>query len=248
MTETPHAFLCYGTEDRVLAEKLASAMLAKGVDVWWDEWCIGSGDSLRQKVEEGLGNCTHFIALLTPTSINKPWVNVEIDGGFMRRLGGHCRFIPLRYRLPVNQLTSLLYTMHSPEIRDNNFEADIEQLINDIHGITRKPPLGAPPAIVTETTNSNTDYSHAASAIAKIFVEKSSTATDGDPQLPIGELQEVTNLSDEDFEDALDELGDTVQVHHYFVWPHEKLFVLPTLSTLSGRDLIKTADLMPKQA
>ena len=77
MTEIPHAFLCYGIEDMALAEKLALAMQSHGIETWWDKWCIRPGDSLRQRVEEGLGNCTHFIALLTPTSINTSSIKTD---------------------------------------------------------------------------------------------------------------------------------------------------------------------------
>jgi hypothetical protein len=177
---------------------------------------------LRQKVDEGLGNCTHFIVLLTPTSINKPWVNQEMDAGFIRKLDDHCRFIPLRYRLPANQLPPLLRGIFSPEVNDP--ERDIEQLIHDIHGIARKPPLGEPPAIVNEAPHLNTGYSAAALAIAKIFVERTSSAVFGDPELPVVELQKATGLSDDDSEDALDELGDKVEVSSDGIWPQEELF------------------------
>jgi hypothetical protein len=222
MTEIPHAFLCYGIEDMALAEKLALAMQSHGIETWWDKWCICPGDSLRQKVDEGLGNCTHFIVLLTPTSINKPWVNQEMDTGFIRKLDDHCTFIPLRYRLPANQLPPLLRGIFSPEVNDP--ERDIEQLIHDIHGVTRKPPLGEPPALVNKATNVNTGYSAAALAIAQIFVERTSRAVYGDPQVPVVELQETTGLSEEDFEDALDELDDKVQVSSDCIWPKEELF------------------------
>ena len=222
MTEIPHAFLSYGIEDIALAEKLALAMQSHGIETWWDKWCIRPGDSLRQKVDEGLGNCTHFIVLLTPTSINKPWVNQEMDAGFIRKLNDYCKFIPLRYGLPANQLPPLLSGMSSPEVVDP--ERDIGQLINNIHGIARKPPLGEPPPCVSEARKLNTGYSAAALAIAKIFVERTSRAIYGDPQLPVVELQKVTGLSEDDFEDALDELGDKVQVSSDSVWPKEQLF------------------------
>jgi hypothetical protein len=61
-------------------------------------------------------------------------------------------------------------------------------------------------------------------AIAKIFVERTGTATYGDPQVPVEELQEATGLSEEDFEDVFDELADEVQVHPNSIWPKEKLF------------------------
>jgi TIR domain len=128
MTQIPHAFLCYGFEDTALAEKLALSMQANGIDTWWAPWCIGPGESLQQKIDEGLSDCTYFIVLLTPTSINKPWVNLEMDTGLMKSLKEHCTFIPLRYRLPVNQLPPLLHGKNSPEVSD--IERDIKQLIH----------------------------------------------------------------------------------------------------------------------
>lgn len=117
----------------------------------------------------------------------------------------------------------MLRGIFSPEVNDP--ERDIEQLIHDIHGVARKPPLGKPPAIVNEAPHLNTDYSAAALAIAKIFVEQTSSAVFGDPQLSVEELREVTGLSGDDLEDALDELGDKVEVSSDDgIWPQEELF------------------------
>jgi hypothetical protein len=222
MPAIPRAFLCYGTEDKPLAEKIASAMQSSRIDTWWANWCISAGDSLRQRIDEGLGDCTHFIVLLTPTSIKKPWVNQEMDAGLIRKLNNHCKFIPLRHRLPVSQLPPLLSGMSSPEVVDP--ERDIGQLIHDIHGITRKPPLGEASATVSEAKKLNTGYSAAASAIAKLFVERTATATFGDPQMLVTDLQEATGLSEEDVEDAIHELSGKVQLTHECVLPKEELF------------------------
>ena len=35
--------------------------MQRGIDVWYDNWEIGYGDSLRRKMEEGLSECTHFV-------------------------------------------------------------------------------------------------------------------------------------------------------------------------------------------
>lgn len=69
-----------------------------------DKWEIRSDDSIRQKVDEGIENCTHFLVLLTPRSIDKPWVKTEMDAGFVLKLADECRFIPVRYELPVARL------------------------------------------------------------------------------------------------------------------------------------------------
>jgi len=60
------------------------------------KWEIRSGDSLKRKMEEGLAGCTHFVVLLTPNSLGKPWVETEIDAGFLRMVRGWLPF----YRRP----------------------------------------------------------------------------------------------------------------------------------------------------
>ncbi len=92
----PRAFLSYAWEDWELAEQLANALQSKGIETWWAQWEINAGDSLRQKIDQGLSECTHFLVLLTPTSITKPWVNQEMDAGLVRKLEEAARFIPVR--------------------------------------------------------------------------------------------------------------------------------------------------------
>jgi TIR domain len=146
-TSLPRAFLSFAWEDRSVAEKIATTLQANGVDTWYAEWEIGAGDSLRQKIDAGLRGCTHFLVLLTPESITKPWVNQEMDAGLVRKLSQETRFIAVRLGMAAASLPPLLRGMLSPSIDD--FDADMRQLVNDIHGISRKPPLGSAPAAKT---------------------------------------------------------------------------------------------------
>jgi hypothetical protein len=97
--------------------------------------------------------CTHFVVLLTPQSIGKPWINQEMDAGPVRKLNNVCRFLPVRYKLAASDLPPLLSGMHAPEI---TADEDITQLINDIHGVSRKPPLGSAPQTVTQSAEART--------------------------------------------------------------------------------------------
>lgn len=38
--DVPRVFLSYGSEDRYLAEHIARALQAAGIDTWWDGWAI----------------------------------------------------------------------------------------------------------------------------------------------------------------------------------------------------------------
>lgn len=218
-SKVPQAFLSYGFEDRELAETIANSLQVNGIETWWAEWEIGSGDSIRRKIDAGLAKCTHFIVLLTPTSIGRPWVNEEIDAGFMRKVSEQTRFIPLRCGLAPDALPPLMRSMLSPSVEKDG--SGLEQLFQDIHGVTRKPPLGAAPVALAAP---RTGYSPAATAIAGLMVMQSENGLFGDPQLQLEEIMGKTTLSREDVTDGLHELRHRVQVSFDRVLAKDVLF------------------------
>ncbi|WP_271611201.1 toll/interleukin-1 receptor domain-containing protein [Bradyrhizobium sp. CCBAU 21360] len=216
---SPRAFLSYAWEDRELAKRLATALMAKGIDTWWAEWSMRSGDSLRQKIDQGLANCTHFLVLLTPTSIEKPWVNQEMDAGLIRKLEENARFIAIRSELPASRLPPLLKGMLAPALDD--FDNDVDQIIADIHELSRKPALGPLPAAASAPA---TGYSAAASAVARIFVDKSEHAVFGDPQLTFDDIARAVDLTKDDVKDALHELSTFFTISFDRALPKNELF------------------------
>ncbi len=206
MQTTPHAFLCHASEDKEIARPLAEKFQQNSIETFYDEWEIGPGDSLIQKINAGLGNCTHFIALLTPISIQKPWVKVEMDAGLVRNIEGECKFIPLRCGLDVGQLSPLLKTKYSPALDGPHDESNIRKLINSIHGISDKPPLGEPPQVIRESSGEALGLSPAAKAIVRIMVERSENGMGHDPMISPNQLKDATALDDDDIIDAVDEL------------------------------------------
>jgi TIR domain len=215
------AFLSYGWEDSDLAMRIAQALQANGIETWWAEWEIRAGDSLRQKIDEGLSTCTDFVVLLTPKSHQKPWVNQEMDAGLVRKLESGARFIPLRSNLPVSALPPLFKGMLSPSI--DNFDTDVQSLIHDILGVSRKPELGPLPSAIASAPA--TGYSAAATAIAKVFVESTANASLMEPMLSVHFLITKTLLSEDDVIDGLHELGDMVDGTQGTVWAKPELYV-----------------------
>lgn len=227
----PVVFLSHASEDSATSKRIAEALMAKGIDTFYDEWELVSGDSIRRKLEQGLEGCTHFGVLLTPISITKPWVNTEIDAGFIGMVGGKNRFIGLRHGLAPGDLSTFLQTLWLPSIADASFEADVERLVADILGVSRKPALGAAPSYLTAQVP---DLSPAAQAIARHFVEKSEHATDYDPQTNIADLHNVLGIPEDDLVDAVDELNGLGCVRSsphmgarnaWTMGPHRRLFV-----------------------
>ena len=58
-----------------------------GIDVWYDEWEIPPGESLRKKIfEEGITTCDVFFVYLTLNSISSIWVQKELDSALVHEI------------------------------------------------------------------------------------------------------------------------------------------------------------------
>ncbi|HEY2093450.1 MAG TPA: toll/interleukin-1 receptor domain-containing protein [Thermoanaerobaculia bacterium] len=199
------AFICHASEDKDLARRIAEDLHKAGIDTFLDEWEIRAGDSLRRKIDEGLSNCTHFVLLLTETSLLKPWVNAEIDAAFVQRIQRSAVLIPVRYRLEANRLPPLLAPLLSPELR--SYEADIRRVIDDIRGVSRKPPVTPFEALPSPSWSLSLRLSPLAASIAEMFAQRSVKGRN-DPQLDIFIVREITGASNDDLIDAIGELKD----------------------------------------
>ena len=189
----PKVYLAHASEDKAMVRPIAEYLMANGIEVWFDEWEIDPGDSLRQKMEEGLDEMTHFMVVLTPASIEKPWVALEIDVGIVRRVGGESRMVPVVVGLAPKRLTPFLRTMLYIEIEPAN-EADLKMLADRLHGVSRKPALGEAPRYVRSAPEGLAGWSAAAAAIGKHFVEASMNGLAHDPILTMAQLAEATGL------------------------------------------------------
>lgn len=76
-------FVAYASEDRErVAEPLVAALRSRGLTVWYDRDALAIGDSLDEKIDEGLQRCRFGIVVLSRAFFAKPWPQEEL-----RRLG-----------------------------------------------------------------------------------------------------------------------------------------------------------------
>lgn len=90
-------FICHASENKSVAHELALFMEARGVEVWLDKWEIKVGDSIVEKINEGLGSASHLTILLSHAAVTKPWVTKELSAALMRQLSDRLiRVLPVR--------------------------------------------------------------------------------------------------------------------------------------------------------
>jgi hypothetical protein len=80
------AFLCHAHEDKAVVELFAKKLNLVGKNVWFDKWEIKVGDSIVEKINNGLENMTHLVIFISNNSVSKPWVKKELSVGLMRKL------------------------------------------------------------------------------------------------------------------------------------------------------------------
>jgi hypothetical protein len=80
----PRVFICHASEDRGVADRLVAFIDRTGAHAWIDRREIRAGDSIVQKIDDGLGGATHVAVLLSSTSVSKPWVMRELSSATSR--------------------------------------------------------------------------------------------------------------------------------------------------------------------
>jgi hypothetical protein len=84
--EKPRIFVSHTATDKVFARYIAFRLKELGYSVWFDDWEIAVGDSIVEKVFNGLGASDALIVVLSPTSVLSRWVKEELNVGVMRRI------------------------------------------------------------------------------------------------------------------------------------------------------------------
>jgi len=60
-------FICHASEDKdAIARPLANALSEKGLTVWYDEFTLTLGDSLRRSIDRGLAQSRYGVVILSP--------------------------------------------------------------------------------------------------------------------------------------------------------------------------------------
>lgn len=71
-------FISHASEDKeTIAKELATLLTDLGVKVWYDEFSLKVGDSLSQKIDEGLIWSNFGIIIISKSFLNKKWTDYE---------------------------------------------------------------------------------------------------------------------------------------------------------------------------
>lgn len=125
-----HVFICHASEDKPIVRKLVQYIEEHGASVWLDEREIKVGDSIIQKVGQGIENASHLVVVLSTNSITKPWVTKELSTALMRQLNKHSISI-LPLRLDDSPIPALLVDVKYADCR-TKVEMGFQELLKAV--------------------------------------------------------------------------------------------------------------------
>jgi hypothetical protein len=121
-------FISHASEDKdSVVRPLAHALSDAGLKVWYDEFELKIGDSLRRKIDIGLANSRFGVVVLSRSFFRKGWPNYELDGLVTRAVSGEQILLPIWHEITKQELIE-----YSPTLADKLARSTATHTIEEI--------------------------------------------------------------------------------------------------------------------
>ncbi|NVM23662.1 MAG: toll/interleukin-1 receptor domain-containing protein [Desulfobacterales bacterium] len=131
-------FICHASEDKnLVARPLVQQLEAAGVRCWYDEAEIGWGQSIVQKIHEGIARSRYVIVVVSKYLVKKPWAQKELRTALTLEIeAGETRVLPLLVGHPHSLLKEVPFLK---EKRYLVWKGDAEAVVLELGKLARRP-------------------------------------------------------------------------------------------------------------
>jgi len=130
-------FVCHASEDKdAVARPLADELVASGLSVWYDQFSLKMGDSLRRSIDRGVAGSRFGVVILSPNFFRKEWTQYELDGLVTRAVSDDQVLLPIWHEVTKQEVID-----YSPSLADKLARSTgshtIEEIAAEIVGLIR---------------------------------------------------------------------------------------------------------------
>lgn len=134
-------FISHASEDKQdVVTPLAEALRAGGLSVWYDNFELKIGDSLRRKIDQGIVSSRFGIVVLSRAFFGKGWPNYELDGLVTKSVDGDQVLLPIWHNITKDEVVS-----YSPSLADklarNTTMQTVEEIAEEIIEVVLGEPI-----------------------------------------------------------------------------------------------------------
>ena len=143
--EKPLAFISHDSRDKsIIAKPVAMGLSSRLCSIWYDEYSLKVGESLRESIENGIKNTKKCILILTPNFLKNPgWTKKEFNSIFTREMIFNERIvIPIWHQVSKEDIfeyspsladTVALVWPDSTTLNEEEYKKEVEKIISKIH-------------------------------------------------------------------------------------------------------------------
>lgn len=125
------AFISHASEDKnSFVLDLARALQGQGVKVWYDDFTLKVGDSLRRSIDLGLSRSRFGIVVISHNFLSKEWPQKELDGLVAREVNGGKVILPVWHNIEAQTVRA-----YSPILSDRlatSSSRGLDQVVIDL--------------------------------------------------------------------------------------------------------------------
>lgn len=128
-------FISHASEDKEeLVRPLAIALEKLGVKVWYDEFTLKIGDSLRKSIDGGLTSSRFGTVVLSSSFFSKNWTQYELDGMTAKEMDGRKMILPIWHKVTKGEVIKFSPTLADKVALNSSIHSteEIAQLIADV--------------------------------------------------------------------------------------------------------------------
>jgi hypothetical protein len=130
-------FISHASEDKgSFVRSLAYALQSEGLAVWYDEFTLRMGDSLRRSIDRGIRSSKTGVVVFSRSFFAKGWTNYELDGIVTKNVSGQQQLLPIWHGISSDDMMD-----YSPSLADkvarNTSDYTVEQIAAEIAELVR---------------------------------------------------------------------------------------------------------------
>jgi hypothetical protein len=140
---TYDVFVCHASEDKDVARPLATALEERGIRVWFDEFELRIGDSLRRKIDAGLAKSRFGVVIFSQAFFSKNWTQYELDGLVAREMShGEQAILPLWHNISKDEMLQRIPSI-ADKIARRTSDSTVAEIADEIRDVVL-PQEGSP--------------------------------------------------------------------------------------------------------
>lgn len=119
-------FVSHATADKWIAKVICEKLEAVGASTFRDDRDIDGGDDIPERLREEIERSQELVFLLTPQSVARPWVLIELGGAWLRGI----RIVAVRYHIEVDSIPAIIKAKKSIHLNElDEYLAEVERRV-----------------------------------------------------------------------------------------------------------------------